>query len=144
MQDRVKAVTMDLNRESIEKAKTCLFDNLTTRKNSSNFCKYSTFKKLDSYYQPAGYRRFQMDLSLTAHCDYNVANLVLDAAPVPVQFDIIFCRNVFIYFDNSLKEKMFNKFYDALKPDGFLVIGYFYPLNLVCFISLLRAFRQKN
>jgi len=125
IQDRVTAVATDLNRESVDKARAGLFDNLTLRQNEQQFSEYTSFKKLEHYYKPHGTKQFQMDLNLTTHCRYEVANLVSDDAPAPGQFDIIFCRNVLIYFDTSLKEKMLQKFYDALKPDGFLVIGYF-------------------
>ena len=37
--------------------------------------------------------------------------------------DIVFCRNVFIYFDRSLQEQLLMKFYKALKPGGYLVMG---------------------
>jgi len=37
--------------------------------------------------------------------------------------DVVFCRNVFIYFDRSLQEQLLMKFYNALKPRGYLVMG---------------------
>ncbi len=39
-------------------------------------------------------------------------------------FDLIFCRNVMIYFDQPTKNMLINKFYDALKPGGYLFIGH--------------------
>lgn len=41
------------------------------------------------------------------------------------RFDIIFCRNVMIYFNDSLKMKVLEMFYENLKPNGVLVIGHF-------------------
>jgi len=38
-------------------------------------------------------------------------------------FDIIFCRNVMIYFDKTTQANMVNKFYDYLKNGGYLFIG---------------------
>jgi chemotaxis methyl-accepting protein methylase len=37
--------------------------------------------------------------------------------------DVVFCRNVFIYFDRSLQEQLLMKFYKALKPNGYLIMG---------------------
>lgn len=39
-------------------------------------------------------------------------------------FDIIFCRNVMIYFNNSVQEKLVNKFYKELVSGGLLFIGH--------------------
>jgi len=39
------------------------------------------------------------------------------------RFDIIFCRNVAIYFSEPDKVKLFNRFKDILEPDGYLIIG---------------------
>ncbi|WP_246275895.1 CheR family methyltransferase [Methanolobus zinderi] len=38
-------------------------------------------------------------------------------------FDIIFCRNVTIYFEKELQEKLYMKFYEGLNKDGFFVMG---------------------
>ncbi len=37
--------------------------------------------------------------------------------------DIVFCRNVFIYFSRSLQDQLLMKFYNSLKVGGFLIIG---------------------
>jgi chemotaxis protein methyltransferase CheR len=36
---------------------------------------------------------------------------------------LIVCRNVIIYFDRSIQEELFRRFYDALVPGGFLILG---------------------
>jgi chemotaxis protein methyltransferase CheR len=45
------------------------------------------------------------------------------------KFDVIFCRNVMIYFDNQTREKLVRKFYDALNPGGYFIIGHSESLN---------------
>jgi chemotaxis protein methyltransferase CheR len=37
--------------------------------------------------------------------------------------NLIFCRNVVIYFDRDIQERLFKQFYDSLAPGGFLVMG---------------------
>ena len=39
-------------------------------------------------------------------------------------WDVIFCRNVMIYFDDEMKSRVVKGFHDALAPDGFLFIGH--------------------
>ena len=48
-------------------------------------------------------------------------NLIKD--PSPGLFDVIFCRNVMIYFDSKTKQKLIIKLYNSLKDGGYFVIG---------------------
>ncbi|MDA8090862.1 MAG: hypothetical protein M0Z61_11690 [Nitrospiraceae bacterium] len=51
-------------------------------------------------------------------------NLVSDKKiNFPVGMDVIFCRNVLIYFDVKSKRKAVSNLYDSLNPGGFLIIG---------------------
>lgn len=44
--------------------------------------------------------------------------------PFTKGFDIIFCRNVMIYFDLAMQKKLLKKFYNALNPGGLLFLGH--------------------
>lgn len=44
--------------------------------------------------------------------------------PMTGQFDIIFCRNVVIYFDKDTQRVLFDRYADILRPDGWLFIGH--------------------
>lgn len=46
-----------------------------------------------------------------------------------LKFDVIFCRNVMIYFDQSTKDGLVDRFYDATAPGGYLLIGHSESLN---------------
>jgi len=48
------------------------------------------------------------------------------------KFDIIFCRNVAIYFNLEDRKKLFNKLADSLSDDGYLIIGSTESLTGVC------------
>jgi len=44
--------------------------------------------------------------------------------PMKRKFDIVFCRNVLIYFDNETKAKLVDRFVNILKPQGWLYLGH--------------------
>jgi chemotaxis protein methyltransferase CheR len=48
-------------------------------------------------------------------------NLLAD--PTSGKFDLIVCRNVVIYFEPRVKEQLYHRFYDALRPGGILFVG---------------------
>ncbi|MCC6347484.1 MAG: protein-glutamate O-methyltransferase CheR [Nitrospirales bacterium] len=50
--------------------------------------------------------------------------------------DLVFCRNVLIYFDEKAKQKAVSQLYDALRPGGYLFIGTSESLH-----NVTRAFR---
>lgn len=49
---------------------------------------------------------------------------LMDKWPMKGTFNVIFCRNVMIYFDRSTQEKLINRFYDYLEPGGHLFVGH--------------------
>ena len=51
-------------------------------------------------------------------------NLMSDTFPMKGQFDIIFCRNVMIYFDQDSRAKLVNTLYRYIKPGGYFFIGH--------------------
>lgn len=49
---------------------------------------------------------------------------LLDHWPMTGKFDVIFCRNVMIYFDEPTRDKLIKRFHELLKPGGWLYIGH--------------------
>lgn len=66
---------------------------------------------------------------LTSVCEFSSANLVDSDTWPSGQFDIIFCRNVFIYFSLEDIEKISNAFKKKLNPVGYLFLGLTETLN---------------
>lgn len=58
------------------------------------------------------------------------------------QFDIIFCRNVLIYFDNESRKKAIQLLYDALAPGGFICLGHAEFMNRFTDMFISRKFAQ--
>ena len=55
---------------------------------------------------------------------YMPLNLLEEKWPVNGQFDVIFCRNVMIYFDKATQAKILNRFAPLMKPDALLFGGH--------------------
>lgn len=62
--------------------------------------------------------------SLAETVRFRRINLMDGRFPIKSPLDLIFCRNVMIYFDPPTQETLVNKFYRYLKPGGYLFIGH--------------------
>ncbi|MFA5384374.1 MAG: protein-glutamate O-methyltransferase [Eubacteriales bacterium] len=51
-------------------------------------------------------------------------NLIQDSYPFKGKFDVIFCRNVMIYFDSPTRRALLERFHRYLEPDGYLFTGH--------------------
>ncbi len=74
-----------------------------------------------SEYYTAKYNHVIFDKTLMENVLYSVHNLVSDGSFN--EFDLILCRNVLIYFDKDLQNRVFNLFNDSLSNHGFLALG---------------------
>lgn len=75
-------------------------------------------------------------------------NLLADSWPISrtTAFDIIFCRNVMIYFDKPTQQKLVQRFMDQLAPGGYLIIGHSESLFGISddFVSLGQTIYRSN
>lgn len=80
------------------------------------------------YFKALGDGTFQVCDKIRKEVVFRPFNL-MDPFSYKKPFDIIFCRNVMIYFDGPTKEALINKFYQATAPGGFLFIGHSEVIN---------------
>jgi chemotaxis protein methyltransferase CheR len=71
--------------------------------------------------QPGG--RSAMNAELRSLIKFAPLNLLEDW-PMSGPFDVIFCRNVVIYFDKPTQRRLFDRYAELLKPDGWLFVGH--------------------
>ncbi|WP_426959531.1 CheR family methyltransferase [Muricoccus radiodurans] len=80
---------------------------------------------VERYFEAPRAGRRQIIRDLRESVRFTAANLV-DAASMAAQgrFDVLFCRNVLIYFDDASREAASRTLFDALNPGGFLLLGH--------------------
>jgi chemotaxis protein methyltransferase CheR len=77
------------------------------------------------YFKPVADGRHQIDVGLRNSIQFTRTNLI-DANEMARHrdFDIIFCRNVLIYFDDSSRRVAAESLYDCLRPGGYICLGH--------------------
>ncbi len=79
---------------------------------------------------------------LKANTLFSVHNLISDT--IFNEFQLISCRNVFIYFETQLQEKILELFYKSLSPHGFLCLGSKETIRSEFFKKKFKAINQKE
>jgi chemotaxis protein methyltransferase CheR len=110
----------DLNPEVLEKLHKGIFPLNQLKHYSANYIQSGGQKDFSSYYT-AYYNWVKFDESLQRQVVISTHNLVSDSSFN--EFDLIICRNVLIYFDKLLQEKVFRLFDQSLERKGFLCLG---------------------
>ena len=125
----IKISANDLSSNAIKSAQRGIYTSYTLRNTPQYYLdKYFTEQKQDVYQIDSGIKKY-ISFS-TLNLNNNIEIKKIEAA------DIIFCRNVIIYFNEEMKRKVANIFYDKLYPGGYLFIGHSESLH-----NISRAFK---
>ena len=80
---------------------------------------------VDKYFEPAGDETWRIIDDLRQSVRFTAANIVNPAeTTLHGQFDVIFCRNVLIYFDDTSRRTAAENLYENLFPGGFICLGH--------------------
>jgi len=129
--DKVEVYASDINEDVLEVARSGKYKYRDISEYIENYKEAlkelpEEMKKLDfSDYIEVNKRRDSIKIKpfLTEKPTFLKHDLVSNAPLFETDFDIIMCRNVLIYFNHDLQNKIFEFFHDNLKTDGSLVIG---------------------
>jgi len=98
---------------------------------------------LGKYFTPSG-SEYQICQDLREAVEFTRVNL-MNAADVRGYrgFDVIFCRNLLIYFDDLSRRQAADTFYDALHPGGFLCLGHSESMSRISSLYKARKFADS-
>jgi len=111
---RVEIIATDLSQEVLEKSKAGLYSQFEVQRGLP-------IQMLVKYFKQTG-EFWQINPDIRAMVQHRPLNLLHDFSQLGT-FDVIFCRNVLIYFDQDTKINIFNRLCKAMEADGFLVLG---------------------
>ncbi len=104
----------DISKDILEKAKAGLYSQFEVQRGLP-------IQLLVKYFKQDG-EVWAIDPAIRAKVIYKYFNL-LDSFAALGKFDVVFCRNVLIYFDQETKKEIFEKIAKVMPPDGFLLLG---------------------
>ncbi|NRB61040.1 MAG: protein-glutamate O-methyltransferase CheR [Winogradskyella sp.] len=110
----------DINTEVLKTAESGIYSISEMRKYSANYLSSGGQFSLSDYYT-AKYQLAKMNSELKKKMVFSSHNLVKN--PSFNEFQLIMCRNVLIYFDRDLQNKVLSLLIDSLAPYGYLVLG---------------------
>ncbi len=111
---RVEILATDLSLGVLEKSKAGLFSQFEVQRGLP-------IQMLVKYFAQVG-ELWQLNADIRAMVQHRQLNLLQDFTNLGT-FDLIFCRNVLIYFDQDTKAGIFERLAKVVEPDGFLVLG---------------------
>jgi chemotaxis protein methyltransferase CheR len=111
---QVEIVGTDISREALERAKNGLYTQFEVQRGLP-------IQLLLKYFKQQGDRWLVAD-SLKQMVQFKEFNLLSDPAPLG-KFDVVFCRNVLIYFDQPTKAAVLARIARLMPPDGILYLG---------------------
>lgn len=110
----------DINTEMLKEARKGIYSLKKIKSYAENY-QYSGLKGSLTDHFTIMYDAATIHSELKHNTLFSVHNLVSDA--IFNEFQLISCRNVFIYFESELQEKILELFYNSLAPLGFLCMG---------------------
>ncbi len=111
---RVEIIATDLSQEVLEKSESGIYSQFEVQRGLP-------IQLLVKYFKQNG-ELWQINADIRAMVQHRQLNLLRDFSQLGV-FDVIFCRNVLIYFDQDTKINIFGRLAKTMEADGFLVLG---------------------
>lgn len=117
----VQIVATDLSGSMLTACKSGEYDSLAMGRGLSQ-------DRLQRYFDPKGPGRWAVKAPIKSRVEFRALNLLESYAALG-KFDVVFCRNVLIYFSAEVKKDILTRIHATLKPGGYLFLGASEALN---------------
>jgi chemotaxis protein methyltransferase CheR len=131
--ERARIYATDINENVLATARAGVFPLASMQQYTQNYLKGGGKHDFSRYYV-AAYDGAQFARSLTDNVVFAQHNLAMDRSFN--DFNAILCRNVMIYFDKTLQDRVHTLFYESLETFGILALGHKESLNFTPFIDV--------
>lgn len=139
--DRSKIYATDLDQTALDSAKEGIYRLDLVKENTENYHASGGKAAFSDYYH-AGHGHVVMRKDLSKNILWAHHNLVTDASFN--EFHLILCRNVLIYFNTRLQERVHHLIYESLAEGGVLVLGRQESLRLTPHESNYRVIDRRE
>jgi chemotaxis protein methyltransferase CheR len=119
--ERARVYATDINDAVLDQARAGVFPLDKMQEYTQNYIRAGGQRAFSEYYV-AAYDGAQFNRSLARNVVFAQHNLASDRSFN--EFHVIVCRNVMIYFDKSLQDRVHRLFYESLAPFGVLALGH--------------------
>jgi chemotaxis protein methyltransferase CheR len=111
---RIEIIATDLAPSVLEKSRAGIYSQFEVQRGLP-------IQMLVKYFKQVG-ELWQLNADIRAMTQFKQLNLLQDFSHLGT-FDVVFCRNVLIYFDQETKINVFKRLAKSMEPDGFLALG---------------------
>ncbi|MFT5717931.1 MAG: chemotaxis protein methyltransferase CheR [Oleiphilaceae bacterium] len=118
----VKVVASDISSSVLDTAKSGVYEMLALGRGMSE-------DRLKRCFQTNCDKSWEIKPQYKSVIEFKILNLMESYSRIGSKFDIIFCRNVLIYFSPDLKQEILLKFHQHLNPGSYLILGASESLN---------------
>ncbi len=130
---RIEIVASDISPAVLEKSRAGIFSQFEVQRGLPIHLLVKYFRQIGDMWQ--------LNADIRAMVQHRQLNLLHDVAHLGV-FDVVFCRNVLIYFDQSTKVGVFKRLAKVMEPDGFLALGA--AETVVGLTDIFRPFPERR
>ncbi|MFI2858008.1 CheR family methyltransferase [Paenibacillus sp. JSM ZJ436] len=134
--DKARIYATDMNSRSLQQAKEGVFDIKKMKQYTKNYLEAGGTRSFSEYYT-AKYNSVIFHPFLKKNMIFAEHNLATDRSFN--EFNVIFCRNVMIYFNDELRDHVHGLFHESLSHFGILVLGAKESIHFTSFSEAYKA-----